>query len=143
MINDESAEYGACAFELNGRSVIFRVAKITPTKVGQFVTLWKRVGSGPIQPYDVTDSIDLIVINTRNKDYFGQFVFPQAVLCEKDIVSINQIGGKRGVRVYPPWNKAVSQQAQKTQEWQLHYFLDMSVNSAIDYRRARILYAGN
>jgi hypothetical protein len=35
----ESAEYGAYTFELNDLSVRFRVAKITPTKIGQFVTL--------------------------------------------------------------------------------------------------------
>lgn len=38
----ESAEYGACRFALEGHSIVFRVAKITPTKTGQFVTLWKR-----------------------------------------------------------------------------------------------------
>jgi hypothetical protein len=37
-IEAESGEYGACEFKLNGLSVKFRVAKITPTKIGQFVT---------------------------------------------------------------------------------------------------------
>ena len=36
---EESSEYGAYFFDLNSLSVRFRVAKITPTKVGQFVTL--------------------------------------------------------------------------------------------------------
>ena len=35
----ESQEYGACEFLLNGKSIRFRVAKITPTKIGQFVYL--------------------------------------------------------------------------------------------------------
>lgn len=35
----ESAEYGAYIFQLNSANVRFRVAKITPTKIGQFVTL--------------------------------------------------------------------------------------------------------
>ncbi len=38
----ESADYGAATFALDGAPVRFRVAKTTPTKVGQFVTLWKR-----------------------------------------------------------------------------------------------------
>ena len=42
----ESAEYGAYIFEINGFKIRFRVAKITPTKVGQFVTLWKRIEKG-------------------------------------------------------------------------------------------------
>lgn len=35
----ESKEYGACVFEMNHRRIKFRVGKITPTKIGQFVTL--------------------------------------------------------------------------------------------------------
>lgn len=40
--NSESHEYYAYNFLLNGKSIIFRIAKITPTKIGQFVTLWIR-----------------------------------------------------------------------------------------------------
>jgi len=40
----ESAEYCAYTFDLNNRRITFRLAKITPTKIGQFVTLWKRIG---------------------------------------------------------------------------------------------------
>ena len=61
----ESAEYGAYSFQLNNKSIVFRAAKITPTKIGQFVTLWKRIGNGPIQPFYYTDAIDLIVISVR------------------------------------------------------------------------------
>ena len=35
---DESTDYGASEFTIENRSVKFRVGKITPTKVGQFVT---------------------------------------------------------------------------------------------------------
>ena len=41
-IEKESAEYAAHRFEINNLKILFRQAKITPTKVGQFVTLWKR-----------------------------------------------------------------------------------------------------
>ncbi|MGC1181501.1 MepB family protein [Legionella sp.] len=64
-IEPESAEYCAYSFELNNFFVRFRVAKITPTKIGQFVTLWKRFKKGPIKPYDNTDSVDFFIINTR------------------------------------------------------------------------------
>ncbi len=46
---EESADYGAYTFHLNGLSIIFRIAKITPTKAGQFVALWKLIEKGPIQ----------------------------------------------------------------------------------------------
>lgn len=51
----ESKEYGACTFSINNQLVIFRAAKITPTKTDQFVVLWKRIGGGPIIPYDMAD----------------------------------------------------------------------------------------
>jgi hypothetical protein len=120
----ESQEYGACTFEMNGKSIIFRVAKITPTKIGQFVTIWKRIAKGPTMPYDSQDAFDYMVINVWNKDHCGQFVFPKAVLINKGIVSKNGIGGKRGIRVYPAWDITDNPQAKKTQAWQLHYFFE-------------------
>src|SRR5258708_5952015 len=93
------------SFNLNGFFIRFRVAKITPTKIGQFVTLWKRIGNGPTQPYDTSDTVDFFIISTRKDDHFGQFVFPKSVLSEQGILSINGKGGKRGIRVYPPWDK--------------------------------------
>ena len=128
----ESAEYGACAFEMNGRWIIFRVAKITPTKVGQFVTLWKRIGRGPIMPYDMTDSFDLLVVNVRDKDRFGQFVFPKAILYEKGIISKDGNGGKRAIRVYPAWDVADNAQAKRTQAWQLQYFFEVDQDGSLD-----------
>jgi hypothetical protein len=136
----ESAEYGAYSFKLNGFSVKFRVAKITPTKIGQFVTLWKRVEQGPIQPYDSTDPVDFFIINTRTTDRCGQFIFPKSILCQQGVFSIDGIGGKRAIRVYPPWDIAVNRQAQKTQKWQLEYFLEIPKNGELDTTRAKLLY---
>lgn len=142
-IEVQNAEYGAYVFKLNALLIRFRVAKITPTKVGQFVTLWERIGDGPIQPYDISDPVDLFVISTRQDNNFGQFVFPKSVLCDKHIVSNKGKGGKRAIRVYPPWDKPTSPQAQKTQAWQLKYFLDIPLNVPIDCVRARMLYCQN
>lgn len=125
-VEPESKEYGACHLEINNRKVRFRVSKITPTKIGQFVTLWKRIGKGPIQPYDVTDPIDLFVVSARKDNHFGQFVFPKTVLLEKGILSKNGLGGKRALRIYPPWDKPDNQQAKKSQSWQLEYFFDIN-----------------
>ncbi|HLF51966.1 MepB family protein [Flavobacterium sp.] len=136
----ESAEYGAYEFGLNGQSVKFRTAKITPTKTGQFVTLWKRNGKGPIQPYDVSDSVDLFIISTRKDNFFGQFIFPKSILCEQGIISNNAKEGKRAIRVYPPWDITTSKQAQKTQKWQLDYFLEIPDNGIIDIDRSKMLY---
>ncbi len=140
VMEAESAEYGACTFELNDLSIKFRIAKITPTKVGQFVTLWKRIGNGPIQPYDISDPIDFFVISTRQNNHFGQFVFPKSVLCEQGVLSTKGKGGKRAIRVYPSWDKTLNRQAQKTQQWQMKYFLEIPQNNKIDIARAQMLY---
>lgn len=140
VMEPESSEYVAYKFDLNNYSVRFRVAKITPIKIGQFVTLWKRLGKGPTQPYDSSDQVDFFVINTRKGDYCGQFIFPKSVLCQYDVFSINGEGGKRAIRIYPPWDIAVNRQAQKSQKWQLKYFLEIPKNGEIDVARAKFLY---
>ncbi|MFK0258567.1 MepB family protein [Streptomyces sp. NPDC090445] len=136
----ESAEYAACGFTLDGRSVRFRVAKTTPTKAGQFVTVWQRSEEGPIRPFDAGDGVDLFVIGSHDGDGFGQFVFPREVLCERGIVSRDGSGGKRGFRVYPPWVATTNRQAGSTQAWQVNYFVHLGRDEPADLTRARALY---
>lgn len=140
LLETESTEYNACCFKLNGLQVRFRRAKITPTKVGQFVTLWKRIESGIIAPFENTDSIDLVIINVVNGNQFGQFVFPKSVLCQQGILTVNDKEGKRGFRVYPPWDNTTNKQAIKTQKWQLNYFLDVSNFQSNTLEKAKDLY---
>ncbi|MCX5015291.1 MepB family protein [Streptomyces sp. NBC_00555] len=143
MPEAESAEYGACEFTLDGLSVRFRAAKTTPTKLGQFVTVWKRSASGPIQPFDAEDPVDLFVISTcEDKQFgqFGQFVFPRDVLRERDIVSTNDSGGKRAFRVYPPWVTTTNRQARSTQTWQVEHWLQLPEDEPVDIPRAHALY---
>ncbi|MFD0418113.1 MepB family protein [Streptomyces sp. NPDC127108] len=136
----ESAEYGAHAFTLDGLAVRFRVAKTTPTKVGQFVTVWQRSEAGPIRPFDDADPVDLFVVSSREGEHFGQFVFPRGVLRERGIVSEGGVGGKRGFRVYPPWVVTASRQAERTQGWQRECFLPVPEGGGLDVELARKLY---
>ncbi|MEC0126550.1 MepB family protein [Paenibacillus pabuli] len=53
------------------------------------------------------------------RTYIGHFVFPKHVLLQRDIISDQGKGGKRAIRVYPPWDKPTSKQALNTQQWQL------------------------
>jgi hypothetical protein len=105
------------------------------------VTLWKRIEKGPIQPYDVCDPFDFFIVSTRKDDRFGQFVFPKSVLCEQGIISKDKKGGKRAIRVYPPWDKVINRQAQNTQKWQMAYFLEIPLNKSIDCIRSQMLYS--
>jgi len=136
----ESEEYGAFVFKMDNLCVKFRVAKITPTKIGQFVTLWKRVGNGPIQPHDIADPVDFFIVSVRNGERLGQFVFPKAILCEQGVVSKNGKGGKRGMRVYPIWDITDNRQAKKTQEWQLKYFFEINSNVCVDTTSIKKLF---
>ena len=118
----EGKEYSAASFEISNQRIIFRAGKITPTKIGQFVTLWKRVGQGPIMPFDVADPFDLFMISVREATSSGQFIFPKEVLLEKGVISKNNVGGKLAMRIYPSWDTTTNKQAAKAQAWQLEYF---------------------
>jgi len=135
-----NSEYGSYLLKFNLLNIRFRVAKTTPTKLGQFVTIWERNENGTIQPYDISEPIDFYVICAREGENFGQFVFPSSVLRDKNILSDQGVGGKRAIRIYPPWVVTTSRQAQNTQKWQLSYFLDLSLQIPIDTDRVRKLY---
>lgn len=138
MSEVESRDYDACHFELNGRIVLSRSAKVTPKKIGQFVTFWKRPNKGIIEPFHESDSIDFFVVNVKMDNELGQFVFPKSVLMEKGIISTGQKEGKRGFRVYPIWDTASNKQAERTQKWQLNYFY--MVSGSINYKKVLELY---
>ena len=118
----ESSEYDACSFALNGKSIQYRLSKITPKKTGQFVTVWKRNKEGKTEPFDISDNLDFIIITVKSGDNLGQFIFSKSVLASYGIITSNGKKGKCGIRVYPPWNIATNKQAMKTQSWQAKYF---------------------
>lgn len=120
----ESKEYDACQFLLNDSQIIYRKAKITPKKSGQFVTFWRRNKEGITAPFHENDSFDYYIINVKKENRLGQFVFPKSVLIEKGIVATDKKDGKRGFRVYPIWDDVNNKQAQKSQEWQLKHFYE-------------------
>nr|WP_294895084.1 MepB family protein [uncultured Pedobacter sp.] len=125
----ENKEYSACSFRLDDKKVLFRKAKITPKKVGQFISIWKRNDLGITQPFDETDPIDFIIIVCEFANRSGAFVFPKWVLQENRIFTTNGIEGKRGIRVYPTWDSATNTQAKKTQNWQVNYFVEFDGDS--------------
>ena len=128
----ESLEYQACFFKLNSSQIIHRLSKITPTKIGQFVTIWKRNRKGITAPFDFSDNFDFIIITSKSEENLGQFVFPKSVLLEKGIITNNNNSGKRGIRVYPPWDIPTNKQAIKTQNWQTKYFYSINDSLNID-----------
>lgn len=138
--NLESVEYGACSFELNGKPIQYRVSKITPTKTGQFVTIWKRNNDGITEPFDISDDLDFIIITSKSGNNFGQFIFPKAILADKGIITKNGKDGKRGIRVYPPWDITTNKQAEKTQLWQTKYFLTIKKDNSTDLELTKKIF---
>jgi hypothetical protein len=122
QLHKESKAYKACSYEINGVKIIERTAKITPTKIGQFVTCWKRNSAGITEPHKDSDDVHFFYIKVIYNDQKGVFKFSKETLIEHGILSTEKKDGKRGFRVYPIWDKPISKQALKTQQWQLNYF---------------------
>ena len=123
----ESAEYGAIRFEMDGKTCLYRQAKHTPKKIGQFVTLWKRpTPSSEIAPFDRTDGIDQVFIFADEHTRLGVFIFNPQLLVQKDIFSEKSEGGKRAFRVYAPWTVPEAAQAKRSKTWQCAHFVELT-----------------
>ncbi len=134
----QNSDYGAGIFQLNSKSVRFRVAKTTPNKVGQFVSFWEKDTAHKNQAFSYEKATDLLVINTfTSTNRFGQFIFPKAVLLKQKILKTGTTKGKMAIRVYPIWDKPTSKQAMETQKWQLEYFVE--TNDANNFPRQKLL----
>jgi hypothetical protein len=125
----ESQEYGACRFELDGKRIIYRNAKQTPKKIGQFVTFWKRDKNGPIAPFDQDDPFDFFMVNVDRGERLGLFIIPKAEAVNRGIVSTFEKEGKLAFRIYPAWDKPTSAQAIRSQKWQLGFFFEVGVGN--------------
>ncbi|MDI3235218.1 MepB family protein [Exiguobacterium antarcticum] len=128
MVQEEpqNSNYGAGTFKIFSKTVRFRVAHVTPTKLGQFVVFWEKDNNNKNQPYPYDEAPDLLVITTfKNDTEFGQFIFPKEVLLKQNILASDSTQGKMAMRVYPSWDTPTSKQAIATQKWQVPYFIDM------------------
>ncbi|WP_300664900.1 MepB family protein [Fluviicola sp.] len=136
----ECKAYSGVNFQLKEQTIKFRKAKITPKKTGLFVTLWKRNANGQTEPFPVTEPVDFYIIAAEKDQNKGFFLFPKAVLAEKRILTENGKEGKRGFRVYPAWDIPENKQAEKTQNWQKSFFIDMSQEEKIGIEKFRKLF---
>ena len=138
----QNSDYGAGIFQLNSKSVRFRVAKKTPTKIGQFVAFWEKDSNHKNQAFSYEKATDLLVINTfTSENNFGQFVFPKEVLVKQNILKTATTKGKMAIRVYPRWEKPTSKQAIETQKWQLEYFVEVNKRNHLPLQELLKLYS--
>jgi hypothetical protein len=137
----QNSDYGAGIYQLNSKSVRFRVAKKTPIKIGQFVAFWEKDRNYKNQAFSYENATDLLVINTfTSKNNFGQFVFPKEVLVKQKILKTTTTKGKMAIRVYPRWEKPTSKQAIETQKWQLEYFVELNEHNHLSMQELLKLY---
>ena len=131
----ESREYLAHNFQLEGKTIKFRKAKITPKKIGQFVTIWKRDNNGITAPYSITDDVQFYMFLTVNNEQIGIFLVPKQIMHQRKLLSDSIQEGKRGCRIYPAWDVPTNKQAMETQAWQLKYFIDVSERAEITHSK--------
>lgn len=136
----ECEAYSGLNFRLNDRMVKFRKAKVTPKKSGLFVTLWKRNAKRQTEPFSISEPVDFYIIATEKDQNRGFFLFPEAILAEKGILTVNGKEGKRGFRVYPVWDFPENKQAEKTKNWQNSFFIDLSSNEEAGIEKFRELF---
>ncbi|MDV6235175.1 MepB family protein [Leptospira ellisii] len=137
-IEKESSDYNAAFFSLDGQRIVFRSAKITPKKIGMFVTLWKRNKNGITIPFHKSDPVDLIVVEVKKSDRIGHFLFNKKILMDQGIISSVK-EGKRGFRIYPPWETTANRQAAASQIWQSLCFFEHKRPNTDDRTRLKEL----
>lgn len=136
----ESVLYEGATFLLQNKRVCFRKAKITPKKVGQFVTIWTRDDLEKTRPFNVTDDIDILVIYVESGEHRGQFVFSFDAATHQGLFSTPLKVGKRGFRVYPPWDVVNNSEAKRTQQKYLPYFVKLDQIGNESYHTISRLY---
>lgn len=135
----ECQEYLGFNFKIGRLNFKFRKSKITPKKVGQFVTLWKRNTENETEPFNETDNFDYYIFASEQDSKFGFFIFAKQVLIDQGILSSKFKEGKRGFRLYPAWCKTANKQADKTQAWQSKYFIDLNDDKVENLERVKAI----
>lgn len=103
-----------------------RTARVTPTKPGAFVAVWRRDERGETRPFGSDDPADGLLLFVPDGDRFGFFRFTALHLERLGVTSSSTSPGKRGFRVYPSWSEVVNRQATQTQNTQASAFIRLA-----------------
>lgn len=123
---EQHSDYEAAVAILGAEAWRVRRARITPTKPGAFVAVWRRARDGSTQPFDVDDPTAGLIVLVEDDQQFGCFRFTTAHLDDLGVVRSARQPGKRGFRVYPAWCSGLNTQAARTQRAQAPAFTDLS-----------------
>lgn len=126
--DQENTDYSGVTIHFKDYKMKFRNAKITPKKIGQFVTFWKKNADHKNEPYHLNDDFDYYIVAAKQQERFGFFFFSKQVLAEENILTNDKKLGKMGFRVYPVWDFPTNKQAAKTKQWQSDYFVELNIS---------------
>ena len=117
-VEEQNSDYESGVARIGEERWRIRTARITPTKSGAFVAVWKRGEDGATRPFSAEESMSGLFVFVEEQERFGVFRFTTAHLISLGYVSSDLHPGKRGFRVYPAWCTELNPQASRTQRAQ-------------------------
>ena len=128
---EQNSDYESGIVRIGTEQWRIRTARITPTKPGAFVAVWKRSENGMTRPFTADESMSGLLVFVAEKARFGVFKFTTADLVTLGYVSSDRYPGKRGFRVYPAWCTDLNSQASRTQRAQAAAFSELPPRNAL------------
>ncbi|MEB4615596.1 MepB family protein [Leucobacter sp. M11] len=120
----EAAGYAGGLVRVGARQLRIRTARLTPKKTGLFVAIWTRRADGSSGPVPGDDPSDGVLLFVAEGEHRGAFLVPGRGPDPLGLrANLDGSGGKRGVRLYPPWSQAESAQAGRSQHAQAPFFV--------------------
>lgn len=126
VAEDQGSDYESGRVKIDADTWRIRTARVTPTKPGAFVAVWRRAQDGNTEPFSSSDECEGLMVFVRDGSKFGVFTFSREHLVELGVVQSTRAPGKRGFRVYPSWCANLNEQATRAQRAQASAFADLS-----------------
>ena len=130
QIEEQNSDYESGVVLIGKEQWRIRTARITPTKPGAFVAVWKRGEGGSTRPFRADESMSGLLVFVAEQERFGVFKFTPAHLISLGYVSSDLHPGKRGFRVYPAWCSNLNPQALRAQRAQGAAFTELPPGNA-------------
>lgn len=122
----DNAAYSAAILTVGDVRLRVREARVTPTKPGAFVSVWRRSPHGGAEPFPAADAVAGLLVLVADSPLAGVFHFTPEHLAALGVTSTPTTPGKRGFRVYPPWCDGLNPQASRTQRAQAAAFINLT-----------------
>lgn len=138
----QSSDYESGTVQLESGLWRIRTGRVTPTKPGAFVAVWRRQDGGTTAPFGADDPAVGLLVFVRESDRFGVFQFTPEHLVSLGVLSSETSPGKRGFRVYPPWYAGLNGQAARSQRAQSAAFRNLADVAQSPVRDTNAMIAG-